>query len=416
MSVNYNGIDVSKYQGNIDWAKVKAAGIKFAMVRVGYGSYTGDTGVVDPYFEKNIEGAISAGVDVGCYFYSYAQSAEAAGKEAQFVLKTIEKYKGKILYPIAYDIEDNSQAKLGKTILTNMVNAFCTAIENAGYYAMFYCNANWAKNYLNMTALARFDLWLAEWRDAPTYNGHTYNMWQKTSKGSVAGINGNVDLDVAYMDFAAVIKEKKLNGYGTTPAVEPVKKTVDEIATEVLAGKWGNGADRKAKLEAAGYNYDDVQAVVNAKLGIKEETPKKSVDEIANEVLAGKWGNGADRKNKLEAAGYDYNAVQDAVNKKLGNTTVTHKKSIDEIANEVIAGKWGNGNDRRNKLTAAGYNYDEVQAAVEKKLGGTSKKSNEEIAKEVIAGKWGNGNERKSKLEAAGYNYNTIQNLVNKMI
>lgn len=359
MSVKYNGIDVSKYQGNINWAKVKAAGIKFAMVRVGYGSYTGDTGVVDPYFEKNIEGAISAGVDVGCYFYSYAQSAAAAGKEAQFVLKTIEKYKGKILYPIAYDIEDNSQAKLGKTVLTNMVNAFCTAIENAGYYAMFYCNANWARNYLDMTALARFDLWLAEWRDAPTYTGHTYNMWQKTSKGSVAGINGNVDLDIAYMDFSAVIKEKGLNGYTVTSTAP--KKTVDQLADEVLAGAWGNGTDRKNRLTAAGYDYDAVQAAVNAKLGTPATPAKKSIDEIAAEVIAGKWGNGADRKTKLEAAGYNYTEVQNAVNKKLGTST---KKSNTEIAKEVIAGKWGNGTARRNKLTAAGYDYDAIQKIV----------------------------------------------------
>lgn len=346
------GIDVSKWQGEIDWPKVKAAGINFAMIRIGYGGPDGDC-ALDPLFKANVEGALAAGVDVGCYIYSYAQSIAAAKKEAEFAVKQAEQYRGRILYPIAFDIEDASQTALGKSALTAMADAACSAIEAAGWYASIYCNKNWAQNYLDMAALARYDLWLAEWRDAPTYTGHTFNMWQYSSKGRVPGISGNVDLDIAYMDFPAVIKEKGLNGYSNTPA-----KTVDQLANEVLAGAWGNGADRKNRLTAAGYDYDAVQAVVNAKLG----TPaKKSVDEIAVEVISGKWGNGADRKAKLEAAGYNYAEVQAAVNAKLAAPA---KKSNEEVAREVVAGKWGNGAERRQKLTAAGYNYDAVQKIV----------------------------------------------------
>ncbi len=151
---------------------------------------------------------------------------------------------------------------------------------------------------------------------------------------------------------------------------------------------------------------------------------KKSIDEIVDEVIAGKWGNGSDREKRLEAAGYDYNVIQSKVNAKLnGGYSTSNKpaKSISQIADEVIAGKWGNGNDRKQRLEKAGYNYNEVQKKVNEKLSGASsskpaKKSNETIAKEVIRGDWVNGSERKKRLEAAGYNYNTIQNLVNKML
>lgn len=346
------GIDVSKWQGEIDWPKVKAAGINFAMIRIGTGGTNGSCNL-DPIFKTNVEGALAAGVDVGCYIYSYAQSITAAKKEAEFAVKQAEQYKGRILYPIAFDIEDASQTALGKSTLTAMTGAACSAIEAAGWYASIYCNKNWATNYLDMTALAKYDLWLAQWAEAPTYTGHTFNMWQYSSRGRVPGISGNVDLDIAYMDFPAVIKGKGLNGYSTAPA-----KTIDQLANEVLAGAWGNGADRKNRLTAAGYDYDAVQAAVNAKLS------KKSVDEIAIEVISGKWGNGADRKAKLEAAGYNYAEVQAAVNARLGTSADPAKKSNEKVAREVVAGKWGNGAERRQKLTAAGYDYDAIQKIV----------------------------------------------------
>lgn len=140
---------------------------------------------------------------------------------------------------------------------------------------------------------------------------------------------------------------------------------------------------------------------------------------IADEVIAGKWGNGEDRKNRLTQAGYNYSEVQALVNQKLnGTSTSANKKSIDIIADEVIAGKWGNGNERKNNLENAGYSYQEVQNKVNEKLGVTSsnKKSNETIANEVIKGLWGNGQERKDRLTQAGYDYNAIQKIVNQKL
>lgn len=224
--MNIKGIDVSVWQGKIDWKKVKASGIVFAMIRVGYGSSQGNDCKMDTYFKANVEGALAAGVEVGIYFYSYAKSAQAAAREAAWVVEQIAPYKGRILYPVAYDLEDSKQAGLGRDVLTAMVTAFCTTIEAAGYYASFYCNTNWCKNMLNMDDLKGFDLWLAQWASQPT-TAYSFGMWQRSSSGSVAGINGRVDLDVAYKDYAAIIKRAGLNGHkeAAQPAKEPEKPT-----------------------------------------------------------------------------------------------------------------------------------------------------------------------------------------------
>lgn len=213
MSTKIKGIDVSKWQGAINWQKVSGDGVKFAMIRLGYGSKDGIACGVDSYFHKNVEGALANGIAVGCYFYSYGMSVEAVKREAAFVLNQLEKYKGRILYPIAYDLEDVSQESLGKQTLTDMVTAFCSAVESAGYYATFYSNPNWLTYKLDTAALARFDLWLAQWGSAPTYKGHSFGMWQSSCKGRVAGITGDVDMNTAYYDYEARIKTDKLNGY-----------------------------------------------------------------------------------------------------------------------------------------------------------------------------------------------------------
>ena len=153
------------------------------------------------------------------------------------------------------------------------------------------------------------------------------------------------------------------------PTPSTSKKSIDEIAREVILGRWGNGKERKNRLTAAGYDYDAIQKRVNEILGKTPEPSKKSIDEIAHEVIAGKWGNGTDRKNRLTKAGYDYNAVQSRVNQMLGKTPQPSKKSIDEIAREVILGRWGNGKERKNRLTAAGYDYDAIQKRVNEIMG-----------------------------------------------
>lgn len=172
------------------------------------------------------------------------------------------------------------------------------------------------------------------------------------------------------MDYIVEEANKINNQTNSTPETSN-KKSNEEIANEVIAGKWGNGADRKTALTNAGYDFSAIQEIVNQKLAGKTTESKpalKSVDEVAKEVIAGKWGNGQDRFNKLNAAGYDSNAVQNRVNEILGAKTTSNKKSNEEIANEVIKGLWGNGADRKNKLQAAGYDYNAIQKIVNAKL------------------------------------------------
>lgn len=205
---------------------------------------------------------------------------------------------------------------------------------------------------------------------------------------------------------------------GGSPA--PGKKSNEEVAREVLAGAWGNNPERRDRLVAAGYDYNAIQAIVNGQVG-NPTAPRKSADVIANEVLAGAWGNGPDRKARLEAAGYNYNEVQAIVNRKVGagnpQAPVPSRPSEEAIADQVIAGAWGNGPDRQARLEQAGYNYSSIQQIVNRKLGigagAPARKSNDQVANEVLAGSWGNGPDRRNRLAAAGYDYGTIQQLVN---
>ncbi len=193
------GIDVSKWNGEIDWDKVKNAGVEFAIIRAGYrGSVTG-TLVEDPYYETNIKGAIASGVQVGVYFFTQAVNEVEAVEEASAVLELVEQYK--LDYPIFIDTEGaggNGRADgLDVDTRTLVCDAFCRTIENAGYEAGVYASRNWYNNMLKADKLDNYNIWLAEYRSVPLYQGY-YMMWQYTSKGSVDGIEGNVDLNIAY--------------------------------------------------------------------------------------------------------------------------------------------------------------------------------------------------------------------------
>lgn len=262
----YKGIDVSKHNGTIDWAKVKAAGVQFAMLRAGYGRYDNQK---DEQFEANYKGATAAGIPVGAYHYSYATTAEQAKQEAEVFLGWI---KGKNLtYPVAFDIENKKQANLGVSVISDIIRAFCETVEAAGYYVVVYANKDWLTNRIDADCKSRYDIWLAQWTSKPTYTG-SYGMWQYTSDGAVDGIAGRVDMNIAYKDYPSVIAGMDGSSDTTTSTpTDTAKKTNAELANEVIAGKWGNGEERKQRLTAAGYDYDAVQAIVN-KLVQPQET------------------------------------------------------------------------------------------------------------------------------------------------
>lgn len=205
------------------------------------------------------------------------------------------------------------------------------------------------------------DIILFNWDDSTQSNNggaDHIGFVEQVYGNTIVCIEGNIDNKVA---------RRKINvGWGyirgfarpnydvAAPAVTEKKKSVTEIAKEVIAGKWGNGNDRKTALTHAGYNYNEVQAKVN-----ELRSTKKSIAEVAEEVIQGVWGVGIARKNALTQAGYDYKAVQAKVNE-----LSAKKKSVITIAKEVIAGKWGVGAARKKALTKAGYNYNEVQTKV----------------------------------------------------
>lgn len=194
------GIDVSKWNREIDWEKVKAAGVDFAIIRAGYrGSTTGSL-VIDPYFEANIKAATLAGVKVGVYFFTQAVNEVEAVEEASMVLELVKEYS--LDYPIFIDTEGaggNGRADgLDVEMRTLVCDAFCRTVENAGREAGVYSGRNWFYNKVQVSRLENYCIWLAEWRSVPLYDGY-YHMWQYTSKGKIDGIEGNVDMDISYM-------------------------------------------------------------------------------------------------------------------------------------------------------------------------------------------------------------------------
>ena len=303
MNILAKGIDVSAWQKEIDWDKVKASGIQFAILRCGYGSDIKSQD--DKYFERNITECERVGMPYGVYLYSYANSVEKAKSEAEHTLRLIEGHT--LSYPVYYDLEDaDTTGKCSKSLILEMAKAFVEVLEAKGYCVGIYANKYWNTTYLTDDWYNTKPRWIAQYHTECTYSGE-YGIWQYSSSGKVDGINGNVDMNYAYVDYPKLLKKDTV--------VETPKKSNEKIANEVVAGLWGNGAERKKKLTAAGYDYSTVQAKVNEMLAPKPAVkPSKSIDDLAKEVINGDWGNGADRKNRLTAAGYDYVKVQARVN------------------------------------------------------------------------------------------------------
>lgn len=195
------GIDVSKWNGEIDWDVVKAEGVDFAIIRCGYRGSSSGWLVEDPYFFQNIQGAKRAGIKVGVYFFTQAIDLVEAVEEASMVITLLGDTK--LDFPIFIDTEGANGGRadnLDAATRTAVVNAFCQTIQNAGLEAGVYASRNWYLNRLNIDDLYGYKIWLAEYRETPLYEGN-YDLWQYTSSGSVAGIEGRVDLNVSYLGY-----------------------------------------------------------------------------------------------------------------------------------------------------------------------------------------------------------------------
>lgn len=238
------GIDVSQWQGVIDWAKVKAAGIQFAMIRAGYGQNN-----IDPQFERNISECNRLGIPCGIYWFSYAYTEAMAIREAEYALAAVEPYK--LEYPIAFDYEGASvdyAKKNGvvpdKAHVTALANAFCGRIEQAKYYAMVYTNPAYLSQYYDSYVPKSYDIWLAQWPanpDPAAKPAQAGGIWQYTNSGTVSGISGRVDMDAAYYDYPAIIKANGLNQPATAPEPEPNPEPDPETPAKTeteLAREW----------------------------------------------------------------------------------------------------------------------------------------------------------------------------------
>lgn len=196
------GIDVSKWNGSIDWDRVRNAGITYAIIRCGYRGASTGTLVEDPYFRENMQGALSAGLKVGVYFFTQATNEVEAVEEASMAIALCRDYR--VTYPVFIDTEGaggNGRADgLDMETRTKVCQAFCQTVEDAGYTGGVYGSRNWFRTRLRMDALADHVIWLAEYRESPVYAGN-YHFWQYTSSGNVDGIEGRVDLDISYLAY-----------------------------------------------------------------------------------------------------------------------------------------------------------------------------------------------------------------------
>lgn len=313
------GIDVSYAQGDIDWKAVKKSGkVDFVILRAGYGR---EASQCDEMFERNYKGCKAVGLPVGVYWYSYAVDEDDAVREANACLWNIS---GKQFeYPVYFDIEESSQFDKGKAFVSKIAKAFIKTIRKGGYYGGLYTNANWIRNVIDSDLQNNYTIWLAAHTGdksvKPDYNGQ-YGMWQYSSSGFVEGIGTRVDCNECYSDYPAKIKSMGLNGYKKTVVKGDANK--DGVVNVRDAAKIAHDlASGKKPPDNADYNGDgksNIRDAAKIAHDLAGNSGKKSVDEVAREVIAGDWGNGAERKERLTDAGYNYEAVQKEVNRLLG--------------------------------------------------------------------------------------------------
>lgn len=239
-------IDVSEWQGIIDWEKVKPQ-IDGAILRCGYGSDLEKQD--DSQFKRNADECTRLGIPFGVYLYSYAKTEEKARSEAAHVLRLVKGYK--LSYPVYLDLEENGT----QAGAIERANIFGDIIENAGYWCGIYANLNWWNNYLK--GLDRFTKWVAQYNDTCDYTGSYLDMWQYTSKGQVDGIKGAVDMNQCYRDFPGVIigKAATENAYTLEQFVRDVQKacgaSVDGIAGKETLSKTATLSASKNRTHAA---------------------------------------------------------------------------------------------------------------------------------------------------------------------
>lgn len=317
----YKGIDISYVQRGLDLYEAKKAGNKFVIIRAGISQR------LDTEFKKHTEGAQKAGLPYGFYWFSRAFSVKDAESEARCCIDAVKGYSP--VYPIFYDMEDGDQIdRLSRNERTDIIIAFCDAVKEAGYKPGVYLNPSWLENYVDKDRiLGRYDLWLAHWTGNPDKET-SYRYGQYIWQWGTERIYGmDVDADICYKDYGEVPseggEENKLLPLGSIVYFlggEQYRASTADIGVKARAGEVR--ISNRAKGSPHPYHVistdgGGVYGWVNADRIKELDEDRKSNEEIAEEVIAGLWGNGEERRRKLEEAGYDYDEVQREVNKLL---------------------------------------------------------------------------------------------------
>lgn len=265
------GIDISGWQGNFDFDKAVAEGVKFAIIK---GGGADDGYYIDSRFETNYKEAKSHNLPVGAYWFSRALSVTQAKYEAEYFYNNILKGK-QFELPVYIDVENKTQLSVGKRNLTDIIKTFCDTLENKGYYVGIYTSLSTFSDYMYDSELTKYAHWVAQWSTYCSYkNISCLGMWQFGGETNFIKSNkvaGQVcDQNYMLIDYPSIIKKAGLNGFSksnTTGNVQnntnSIKKDINAIVVEVLNGDWGNGNERKNKLAKAGYDYNAVQKKVN---------------------------------------------------------------------------------------------------------------------------------------------------------
>ena len=321
-------IDISKYQTTVDYQAVKDAGVDGVIIRCGLTYWGAQNMGIDPLFLTHYNGFRAVGMPIGAYYYSAADTVEVAKKEAEFV-KTLLAGK-QFEFPVYYDVENEQRmGELSKETLTAIVETFCESLEEAGYFVGVYANTNYFVNKLDHARLAaKYTIWLADYRGANADKTLKRDIFQYTSKGSVKGIAGNVDVNECYRDFPPIIKGAGLNGFSgetskPTPPPKPSVKTYTvksgDSFWKIAAEQLGNGNRYK---ELAEYNGMTANSVIHPgdvlKLpdGSGSTPPKPSVKTYTVKsgdsfwkIAAEQLGNGNRYKELAEYNGMTANSV-----------------------------------------------------------------------------------------------------------
>ncbi len=316
-----HGIDVSKYQKEIDWKAVKEAGVEYAIIRVGFRGYGVSGGMgADTYFEQNIKGALEEGIQVGVYFFSQATTVEEAVEEARYTLDKIQGYA--ITMPVVMDFEYAHvngreggrlyDAMLSKEEATKVCLAFCETIENAGYEPMLYANSSMLKNKLNPSDISdKYKVWLANYTSMTSYTGE-YDFWQYSSKGAVNGIVGNVDCNFWYQENVEETPEED-----TEESPESIVPVVNKLAA-------------KAKKKAVKLSWETTDGISGYRIRRYNPETKKyeRIKTIKDNSITAWKDEGLDRNTTYKYRIKAYVETDEGIRYvgKAGNTVITTTK------------------------------------------------------------------------------------------